>query len=269
MKNTYYIWNPIFLLSLAALLLNDFIWKTEYPGVFTGKLSDFSGLAVFVLFFSALTESKFRTLLYLTTAFVFAWWKSSFSESFIHSWNDTISFYPLQRTIDYTDLYCLTVLVPLYFYSPKFKPGLVPAKYFTLPLLFLGFFAITATSKAKSLSTTDGLRQCWIDQSFKLKMTKAEFLHAISLSNITIEKNPEIPTVKSNGYASYFLKNFTFDQFTVEVMNIGLKEKGKKLIVYIGEVRLIAPTDRTSKEIRNEITSRTKELFSRQISQSK
>ena len=38
--------HPLFLVSLLVLLINDHIAKDLYPGVITGKLSDFSGLLV-------------------------------------------------------------------------------------------------------------------------------------------------------------------------------------------------------------------------------
>ena len=38
--------HPLFLVSLLVLLINDHIAKDLYPGLITGKLSDFSGLVV-------------------------------------------------------------------------------------------------------------------------------------------------------------------------------------------------------------------------------
>jgi TRAP-type mannitol/chloroaromatic compound transport system permease small subunit len=42
--------HPVFILSLACLLLNDFYWKYEYHNWFTGKLSDLTGLFVLISF---------------------------------------------------------------------------------------------------------------------------------------------------------------------------------------------------------------------------
>lgn len=261
MKNSYYIWNPLFLISLAVLLLNDFWWKESYPGLLTGKLSDVSGLVVFVLFFASWIQPRFRLLLFVLTALIFTWWKSSRSGPFIETWNHLFWFFPLERRIDYTDLFCLLILIPAYFYIPKRKPKSVSVSYFTYPLLFLGLFAITATSKAKNIGAYGETHRYWIDESFKLKMTKAEFIRTISLSNITMEKDPEASSVSQNGYSSYLLKNFTIHEFAIESMSIGLKEKGKKLIVYIGSVDLVNSTDKTIKTIRQEISSESRELF--------
>jgi len=39
--------HPAQLTAIAALLLNDHVWKAAWPGVVTGKISDFAGLAFF------------------------------------------------------------------------------------------------------------------------------------------------------------------------------------------------------------------------------
>lgn len=261
MKNTYHIANLLFLSALTMLLLNDFYWKENYPNGLTGKLSDVSGLVVFALFFSALFASKFRFLLYVTTTFLFVWWKSVWSESFIEAWNQTISFYPLERTVDYSDLWCLLILVPLYFYHPKKEQKVVSSRWISVPLLFTGLFAIAATSKAKDLGGYGSTPKYWIEESFKLKMTQADFLKNISFSNISIEKDPEQTSQTSNGYYWYVLKNFTIEDFNIESMSIGLKEKKKYLIVYVLSVNLANSTDQNIKTIRKEIPSELKELL--------
>ncbi|MNJ84602.1 hypothetical protein D3C87_20590 [compost metagenome] len=260
MKNRSYILNLLFLPALTILLLNDFYWKETYSNGLTGKLSDVFGLVVFVLFFSALLASKFRIVLYLTTALLFVWWKSTWNESFIDTWNQTITFYPLERTVDYSDSWCLLVLIPLYFYHPETQKP-VTVKWAAVPLLFTGLFAIVATSKAKNLGAHGSTPKYWIQESFKLKMTKADFLKNISFSNISIEKDPDLTSPTSNGYYWYLLKNFTVEEFNIETMSIGLKEKGKRLIVYVSSVSLANSTDKTIKTVRKEIPSELKELL--------
>lgn len=48
--------HPVALVAIAALVLNDHVWKQAFPGVVTGKLSDFAGLAFFPLFLQAGVE---------------------------------------------------------------------------------------------------------------------------------------------------------------------------------------------------------------------
>ena len=38
--------SPVFVLALVVLVLNDHVFKQAWPGLVTGKLSDFAGLVV-------------------------------------------------------------------------------------------------------------------------------------------------------------------------------------------------------------------------------
>ena len=51
-----------FIVVLAVLLLNDWWLKSQYPGVITGKLSDFSGLAVVAMLLLAVFPSRTATI---------------------------------------------------------------------------------------------------------------------------------------------------------------------------------------------------------------
>lgn len=48
--------HPLPLLAIAVLCLNDHVFKAHFGSVWTGKLSDFAGLAYFPLFLQALWE---------------------------------------------------------------------------------------------------------------------------------------------------------------------------------------------------------------------
>lgn len=73
---------PIFIISLTLLLLNDFWWKQTFHNFLTGKISDFAGLVVFPLFFTAFLP-QFKKSIFLATALLFIFWKSEISESFV------------------------------------------------------------------------------------------------------------------------------------------------------------------------------------------
>ncbi len=116
--------HPLFLLSLFLLLLNDISLKYEFHNGFTGKLSDFTGLFVFTLFWMAIFP-RHKWQVTLATALIFTWWKSPLSSPFIHSWNEIMPV-PITRVIDYWDLTALTML-PLAWllaridYNPQIK----------------------------------------------------------------------------------------------------------------------------------------------------
>ncbi|MBI5288860.1 MAG: hypothetical protein HY873_07795 [Chloroflexi bacterium] len=97
-----------FVAGLLLLLANDFVLKQAYPGVLTGKLSDFAGLFIFPMFWSALFPRRTREI-YLATALGFVWWKSPLSQGAIDGWNAG-GIFEIGRVVDYTDLVALVVL---------------------------------------------------------------------------------------------------------------------------------------------------------------
>jgi hypothetical protein len=48
--------HPLILLAIGTLLLNDHVLKGQWPGLLTGKLSDFAGLVFFPVFLQASWE---------------------------------------------------------------------------------------------------------------------------------------------------------------------------------------------------------------------
>ncbi|HEY6126041.1 MAG TPA: hypothetical protein VIV63_15415 [Steroidobacteraceae bacterium] len=97
-----------FVLALAALLINDHVLKQSYPGLITGKLSDFAGLAVVALPLFAAFPRQARAI-YLGLAGAFLWWKSPASGAFIAFMNELLPL-SIGRTVDYGDLLALAVL---------------------------------------------------------------------------------------------------------------------------------------------------------------
>jgi hypothetical protein len=97
-----------FVLSLITLLLNDFWLKRAAPGIITGKLSDFAGIAIVTLLLLALTPRWSRTV-YLAVASGFVYWKCGWSQPVIEALN---AYLPIAvgRTIDPGDLVALLVM---------------------------------------------------------------------------------------------------------------------------------------------------------------
>lgn len=136
--------SPGFLIALGVLLLNDYYLKSEYSNWLTGKLSDFSGLFLFSLFWLAFFPGKER-LIVILTGVAFAAWKSPLSQPLIDFWNH-LSIIQVSRVIDWSDLTALAVL-PLsrrYFVSLK---GLSCKKALAYPVVLLSLFSIIGTSQ--------------------------------------------------------------------------------------------------------------------------
>ena len=90
---------PAFLLGLSLLMLNDWFWKAQFGNALTGKLSDFSGLFVFPIFWMALFPQRKR-LIFTLTAFGFLFWKSAFSQFIVDGWND-LQWFQIARVVDF------------------------------------------------------------------------------------------------------------------------------------------------------------------------
>lgn len=147
--------SPIFIFCLVLLILNDFLLKATFHNVFTGKLSDFCGLFIFPIFWCALFP-KFKSWIFILSGILFVFWKSEYSSGLIESVN---TFFPLQRTVDPTDLLALPVLL-LGWLHLKGKPQPALGKSL-LPRLATAFIAIVtifsfcATSQRPYLQSFD------------------------------------------------------------------------------------------------------------------
>ncbi len=104
-----------FLFMLTVLLVNDFVFKQMFGNWFTGKLSDFTGVFVFAIFWQTFFPEK-KWAVYVFVVLIFTWWKSPYSDSYIHLWN---SFMPITliRTVDYTDLIAFVILPFAFYYD--------------------------------------------------------------------------------------------------------------------------------------------------------
>ena len=97
-----------FVVSVLVLIANDAWLKQAYPGLVSGKLSDFSGIAIVSLLLLA-ANPKRRSLMYGLIISGFTWWKSPLSQPVIDAINLHLPS-PIGRTIDYTDLLAFAVI---------------------------------------------------------------------------------------------------------------------------------------------------------------
>jgi len=139
-----------FLLSLAVLLVNDWLLKRAFPGFITGKLSDFAGLAVVALPLFAAFPRHTRAL-YLAIGGVFLWWKSPASGSFISYINDLLPM-KIGRTVDHGDLISIIVLPFCSRFAANEPRSGVSShalrRWLLPPVLAATLFGVMATSQA-------------------------------------------------------------------------------------------------------------------------
>jgi hypothetical protein len=128
-------------IGLAILLLNDFIFKSAFPGFVTGKLSDFAGLFVFAVFVARLCPSHTRAACVASGIFFVAW-KSPLSEPLIREWN-AFGPYAIDRVVDWSDLVALAVLPFAWLIAKR-----APRRWRWQPVLAVAsLFAFAATSR--------------------------------------------------------------------------------------------------------------------------
>lgn len=109
--------SPAVLGALSALIVNDHIWKGAYHNWLTGKLSDVAGLFALTAIVAAWLPTARREMA-AAIAPLFAFWKSSHSDSFIAIWNATLP-WAIGRTVDLTDLLALLMLPPAVRYAAR------------------------------------------------------------------------------------------------------------------------------------------------------
>ena len=99
---------PSVVLALGLLIANDHLFKQQFPGWVTGKLSDAAGLFVLGALLAWLLPRRIPGAL-VTAGIAFAFWKSEFSTPLINAWNH-LDLMPVTRVVDFTDLLMLPCL---------------------------------------------------------------------------------------------------------------------------------------------------------------
>lgn len=165
--------SPLFLSGLALLLLNDFLLKPQFHNFLTGKISDFAGLFIFALFWTALfPRRKFSFLIFIAVLFVF--WKSPLADGLIDLWNRLL-FFKIGRTVDYGDLSALVVLPAAWIYSEKVKPVtqvFLSQEWVLTAVAVVSLFAFTATSQAGKMNQMEEYSDIYEIQASPLEVAK-------------------------------------------------------------------------------------------------
>lgn len=147
--------SPLFILFLALLIANDFILKAAFHNAVTGKLSDFSGLFIFPIFWSVIFPKR-KLMVFISTAVLFTFWKIEYSEGIIQF---LMRYFNIGRTVDLSDLIALPMLLFAWFYmeNNSMRWG-NPTLMVRLSANFIGIVAIfsfCATSQLRHIQTFD------------------------------------------------------------------------------------------------------------------
>ncbi len=218
------------------LIANDFYFKAVYHNSLTGKLSDIFGLVVFTLFLQFLFPDKIKKYVYAFVILFFCFWKSYWSSYLINEFNLAFPFYKINRVVDYFDLLCLMVLIPLWFLNVqeiKFRVSIFqkPAR-----LMIIGFsvFAICATSRAKG-PKFDGT--IYVSEIVKLKTSKTEFLDLLNKDGV-LYKDSSYYIFAKDTFKRYLLSNIVIGKDSFSSAVIGIHPERRKIEVYIEKIKL-------------------------------
>lgn len=188
-----------FLLSLFILFVNDFFLKELFHNWVTGKLSDFSGLFVFAIFWAALFPKKSK-LVYVSVAAFFIFWKSPLSEPLIESIN-IITFLNYKRVLDWTDLLALTVLIPAYWYQFQHTNKRLIKIPVIVPILFASFLFVAT-------SIDDHPQGIIIEEEYELAFSHDSlFIKLNSIDSIGVYSSDSIPKTFENFSLSFYSYN--------------------------------------------------------------
>lgn len=147
--------SPLFICCLVLLILNDFFLKALFHNVITGKLSDFCGLFIFPIFWSAIFP-KAKQWVFILTGMFFIYWKSEYSSGLIEMVNTAFN---IHRTVDPSDLIALPVLLLAWFYIKDSRKLVIRSPMFArLVAMFIGaiaFFSFCATSQQRYVQIFD------------------------------------------------------------------------------------------------------------------
>ena len=147
--------SPLFIFCLVLLVLNDFILKATFHNVLTGKLSDFCGLFIFPIFWSAVFPKR-KLWVFILTGVLFIYWKSEYASGIIDLIN---TIFNIQRIVDPTDLIALPVLVLAWFHING-HPHIVlsnslAARLITLVIGAVAIFSFCATTQQRYVQSFD------------------------------------------------------------------------------------------------------------------
>lgn len=135
---------PAFIVSVAILIVNDFYLKYALSNYLTGKLSDFAGLFAFSYFLACFRVNWCKPI-YITTALLFAIWKSKLSDPllvFMQSLGIGVS-----RVPDHSDLFAILILpISFIYFNRQLKEEASWQRASTLFVFAVSIFAFCATT---------------------------------------------------------------------------------------------------------------------------
>lgn len=214
-----------FITGLVLLVVNDHVLKSTFNNSLTGKLSDFAGLFIFPMFFSAIFPA-FKKHIYWGTAILFTLFKSTWAEPFIVCWNQCTHL-RISRVVDLTDLMALAVLPFSYKYFTQTTHRRL--QIHPLPIIILAAVGFMATSRSPRVPIT--YNQEYVFQYPFDTLKKKIFFHPNISNNYARTEYLKLDSIEKNStvYPPKHLqqrKKTCMDTYCNQIIYIHLEDTG-------------------------------------------
>ena len=188
------------------------------------------------------------------SAALFVFWKSPYSDGFIEFYN-SFNFFPITRTVDYSDLWVILILPLVYhFFETSFGTGLPLFKFKLIPwfVALICCFAFIATSLPPEyyFRYSEGDLQ-YYDMDLKVPMTPDKILSDLRamglvvssdtsfVDNIRDRSYPLDSTIDSTGNPFYVIDQFILENDTVSNIRFAMTPlNAQKTKIYINDMDL-------------------------------
>lgn len=194
--------------ALALLLFNDHYFKWMYSSWWTGKWSDLAGLYLLGLVLTELFP-LLRRWCFALSGLLFLLWKLPTSEPLVQALDQLLP-WGITRVIDFSDLWCLLILLPAHWYWCMGQNQYLYARasgwrYGQLVMLPFCLIAFSATSPPLSyrMSAHEYQGDIQIEESYKLKGDTSEVLAYIVAQGFRLQKD-----TSEKHYAYYAMQRF-------------------------------------------------------------
>lgn len=216
-----------FVLGLVVLIVNDAWLKSAYPGLLSGKLSDFAGVAV-VSFLRLAAWPGHPRLVFCGIVAAFAWWKSPLSQPLIEAVNQYLPL-PIGRTVDYADLLAIVVIpfgVAVARRPAAFQvPGRSFRQVLLVPTVAATMLALMATSVLQTRQDYQ-IRQSKVGSELDRKSVAATVARLAQAHGLECEDCRDVSnhaSYRGDGVRlEYFFPQATTISFKVEARTTGL-----------------------------------------------
>jgi len=247
-RNRYYLLNPIFLLCLCILLLNDHYLKYAFPSWLTGKLSDVVGIIILPLLI-AFIFPKLRQYATGISAALFVFWKMPISQGFIDLYNQ-VSPIETSRVVDFTDL-CVLVFILIPHVLIRSIDTMDFLKIDHIPVLLIlvpTIFALMATSPPPRFyyTRTNGNLACsgcnitvhYNQDQVIEKLKKADIVFD-SIAPIDDRALLRVSRLKNENVHVYRLNKLIIDKDTLRNLDFTMRTiKDKKTLIYFNGMQV-------------------------------